>query len=283
VSDTDAALLAIAQSLTRTYLAHTRPQAVLLVGSAAAGLSDNLSDLDLIAYYDTAPPEEQLAAAHIAIAGDAYSRRGAQGEEFFVNGVHCDVAHFLVEEAEQRFATVLEQADPASTVHKHLMGVLDGKALHGEELIARWQLRARQFPEPLRVNMIEHYLRLIFPLWYFQAVLERRDACLWIQQELVQVGMSILGMLAGVNRVYFSPFQFKRTKRFVAQLHHRPADVAERIDGLFESDLSTAIRTAEQLVAETLAIVDREVPEANTALLRYPPGERQQPWSIPAG
>jgi len=91
--------------------------------------------------------------------------------------------------------------------------------------------------------------------------------------------MCILGVLAGVNRVYFSPVQFKRTRRFVARMKVAPPDLAERLDGLFDAQVEDAIGGAEQLVAETLEVVRREVPDANLGALRRQPGERQQPWA----
>jgi len=47
------------------------------------------------------------------------------------------------------------------------------------------------------------YLGKIFPLRYWQEALQARDVRIWMQQELVQIAFSVLGVLAGVNRVYF--------------------------------------------------------------------------------
>jgi hypothetical protein len=40
MSETDRHLLELAETLTAQYVTHTRPRAVLLVGSTAAGLTD---------------------------------------------------------------------------------------------------------------------------------------------------------------------------------------------------------------------------------------------------
>ena len=43
-------LQSLARELAAAYLEHTRPRAILLTGSAAAGEADVYSDLDLILY-----------------------------------------------------------------------------------------------------------------------------------------------------------------------------------------------------------------------------------------
>jgi hypothetical protein len=77
-------------------------------------------------------------------------------------------------------------------------------------------------------------------LWYVQQSLQARDARIWIEQELVQIALSCLGVLAGVNQVYFSPLQLKRTRRFADELRVAPADLADRLDALFEMTPSDA-------------------------------------------
>jgi hypothetical protein len=102
-------------------------------------------------------------------------------------------------------ATVLDAFEVETTVHKQLMGLLEGRPLYGDDLIEAWQARAAAFPEGLRQAMLEYYLRKLFPLWYSGTHLSQRDARLWMQQELVQGAFSVLGVLAGLNRCYFSP------------------------------------------------------------------------------
>src|SRR5258708_127757 len=159
------------------------------------------------------------------------------------------------------------------------MGLMEGRPLHGDELIRGWQARAAAFPQALRRATVEHYLRKVFLVWYSEAHMSRRDARLWLEQELIQIAFSVLGVLAGLNRMYFSPFQFKRTHRFVSQMTIAPIDLADRIDKLFEVPPSSAIRQAEQLVSETLELVRCHLPAADVSGLRRHLGEREQPWS----
>jgi hypothetical protein len=281
VSATDRALLDMARALTAAYTAHTRPRAVMLVGSTALQLTDNYSDIDLIAYYDVAPSPEQLDAARLVIGAQAYTRPGPHVENYILRGVECQVGHFVIDEFEQRLSTVLDHAEPESSVHKELMGLVDARALHGRDLIERWQLQAGHFPQRLRVTMAEHYLAKMFPVWYCREALSRRDTRLWLEQELLQIAICILGVLAGVNQVYFSPLQLKRTHRFAATLKASPTRLADRLEALFDVCTDEAVKHVEQLVAETLEVVRTELPEADIGVLRHQPDERQAPWPIP--
>ena len=60
-------LSSIAQRIADAYIAHTEPRAVLLTCSVGEGLADELSDIDLIVYYDAQPPEPALERVHVQI------------------------------------------------------------------------------------------------------------------------------------------------------------------------------------------------------------------------
>src|SRR5918992_4067481 len=99
--DTEASryLRTLAAQVAEAYVAHTGPRAVLLAGSAAEGVSDYFSDIDLIAYYDgRLPTDEGLALARDRAHVGAFRVRspranGTYVEEFTVQGVECEVLH----------------------------------------------------------------------------------------------------------------------------------------------------------------------------------------------
>jgi hypothetical protein len=90
------------------------------------------------------------------------------------------------------------------------MGILRGRPLHGADLIERWRRRRAHMPDALACAMVEHYLRQTMPLWFFAEALDRRDATLWVQQTLATNALNVLGVLAGLNRCFYSTFQMKR-------------------------------------------------------------------------
>jgi hypothetical protein len=244
----------------------------------------------MIVYYDDAlPTDEQLEAARKQIGArdfqEAYPRSEGRtcGETYRVQGVECQVGHKVIADLEERTVSLLDGRDPTSLGIKAIMGLQSGIPLHGSDLIYAWQARINEFSDQLARGMVEHYLRQLFPLWYVAEAMARRDCAAWLHQMLAETALNVLGILAGLNRQYFVPFQFKRTRHFVDSLAIAPDDLANRLDRLFMMDVAAGISEIERLVRETIALVNAHMPEANTSVMRYPPGQRQQPWQPISG
>jgi hypothetical protein len=62
-------------------------------------------------------------------------------------------------------------------------------------------------------------------------------------------------VLAAANRVWFSSFQFKRTRRLTARLTAAPADLADRLESLFTLHPADAATELERLTDEVRAIL----------------------------
>ena len=276
-------LVALARRVTDAYLAHTRPRAALLTGSAAVGESDRYSDLDLILYYDALPGEqaveaarEQLGATDVKPPDDPSGREF--GEAYTVDGVECQVGHVTIAAWEEDMASVLDGLAVESPIQKALGGLMDGMALHGDDLIGHWRAKAADYPDALARAMVKHYLRF-FPLWYVADRLALRDATLWEQQVFVESAQRILGVLAGLNRRYYSPFQFERTHAFVAKMTIAPPRLADRLEALFRAERAAAILELENLVRETVELVGIHMSELDTAHIQLYVGERARPWT----
>ena len=277
-------LRALARRVADVHLEETAPQAVLLVGSAAAGLADRYSDLDLILYYGELPSDVAIDRARDRLGGrdrrviHARSEDG-YAESFRLGGVECQLGFTPVAGWEGELERILAGADLESPLPKALDGFLAGVPLHGAETIARWRERALAYPDELRRRVVEHHWRF-FPLWYFEDRIAARDAALWRQQILVEAAFDLLTVLAALNRIYFSRFELKRLRVLTARMRIAPADLAERIERLFDADPRPAAEELERLVAETRALVAAELPELELSL-RHEPGAREEPWAPP--
>lgn len=287
VTEASRYLIELAARIATGYVAQTGPRAILLTGSAAEGLSDSFSDLDLIAYYDRPPTEDQLAAARAWVQATdvrASSNRETESsiEEYSLQGVECQVAHFTIATWERDMASVLQEFDPVTHVQKAIMGLLDGVALYGDDLIERWQARAAAYPEGLAKAMVAHHLRF-FPLWLASERWGARDATIFFHQMLVETSLNLLAVLAGLNRLYFSTFQFKRLHRFVGKMRLAPERLADRLDALFTLNPVGAGIALERLVGEVLTLVEAHMPTVDTAPARRNLEVRHRHWSPAAG
>jgi hypothetical protein len=277
-------LLSLARKIAYAYTANPKARAAMVTGSAALGHSDYYSDVDMTVYYDELPAEEELQQAREQIGGtDRRLLGGDRGEaafaeSFVFGGVECQVGHATIAAWERDMATVLEQHHVDTPLQKALSGTLDCLPLYGDEYIARWKAMAAAYPDALARAMVEKHLAF-FPIWGLSERLGVRDSTLWRREILVESIQNLLGVLAGLNRLYYSTFQFKRMGDFISQMHHVSDNLAERIEKLFDIDLASAAIVLEELVGEVTALIEQHMPEIDTTPAKRRLGWRQQPWA----
>lgn len=294
LSPTDATtvLQALAKRLADSYIAHARPRAILLVGSAATGDADEYSDLDLLVYSDDVPPDEVVAETPRELGAEGYQgtswsdesgepdERG-YSERYSLDGIECQVGHMSVGAFEREIKRLVVDNEFDEELLKIMSGLFEGLPLSGEELIARWRRKAA-YTEALQRTTIEKRWKF-FPWWYFEERLRARDATAWRFDVLVQSAYGIVGVLAALNHLYFSTFEFKRASRFISRLEVAPVNLAARLNALFDSDERHSTAEVERLVAETQALVAERFPDIDLALQwggkPTPPGERESPWT----
>jgi hypothetical protein len=273
----------LARRITAVYLRHMALSGAILTGSGARGDADRYSDLDLIMYADEVPPAEAASAAQRELgAGPAVVllAHGPNGflDQFPLDGVQCQVGVIPAADVDDELDGLLVEHEGLDTpVGKIATGLLEGIPLHGEELLGRWRARVADYPQGLREAMVKHWWRF-FPLWYHEQALASRDAGLWRQEELVNAAYALVGTLAGVNRLYFARFEFKRQRAFLEKLSVAPARFADRLESLFALPPADAIAELGALVLETQAIVQRELPGIDVTLRRPPGGAQVEPW-----
>jgi predicted nucleotidyltransferase len=284
-SDPTQQLRSLARRVADVYLAHSGPRAVLLVGSAATGNVDEYSDLDLILYYDGPASHEALAAARRELAAERFQGRAdpedrGYGERYYLGKLQCQLAHVTVESFEREIEKLVVDLELNQELPKIMSGLFEGLPLHGEALIEKWRRKAG-FNERLQRAMIEKHWKF-FPWWHFQERLRTRDATVWRYDVLVQSAYNIVGVLAALNGLYFSTFEFKRAGAFLARFELAPENLAARIESLFELDEPEATAEVERLVSETGALVADRFSDIDLSLEwggnPTPPGSREIPW-----
>lgn len=275
-------LLTLGERNAQAYASLPSTRAIIITGSASEGVSDFYSDLDMIVYHDTLPSEEALLAACQQNQGEGRRLYGGRGEEecmevYMVHGIECQVAHTTIAAWERDIALVLEQLDITSPIQKALSGMHEAIPLYGESLIRQWQTRLANYPDTLAEAMVKHNLTFS-PLWVLQERLATRDATVWHYQMLVDTAYHLLGVLAGLNHLYYSSFQFKRMHRFVAQMSIAPTNFADRLEFLFHADLASTATQLKELVQEIVALVEQHMPHIDTShahmMLEWP----EQAW-----
>lgn len=245
----------------------------MLTGSAALGISDEHSDVDLLNYYDTLPDREVFDDALRAAGADVGGPIGEPGPEGFVSRYHVDGVEVqtggaLVSSMEERLERIAA-GDVDPLLAKVAMGLQEGMPLYGDELIERWKARIA-YPDTLRRREIEANLGF-FPIWRVDDHLAARDAELFRRQMLVDGAFRVVAVLSALNRVYFSTFQFKRAGAHIDQLEIKPERLAERLDAVANAAPSESAEVLRSLVDETKLLVKREMPDVDVDALWQPP------------
>ena len=272
----------LAESLVALELEHTAPAAALLTGSVSTGEADEYSDVDLILYFaDALPDDAAIEAVRAAGGGGDAIPIGPRTElayaiQFPVERVQVQLAHETLASVEADIAKVLDELEVDTPLQKALEGLHTGLALHGAETIERFRTRAA-YSEDLQRAMIETFWRFS-PLWYVADQLERRDAVVWRYEVMAQSAYNILGVLAGLNRVWFTTFQLKRMRKLIASFELAPPRLAERLEALFDPDAKAAVAELERLVGETRELVRERFPDLELPLPREL-GTRHEPFA----
>lgn len=278
-------LLELAKRNVKAYIANPKTKAAIVAGSVAEGLCDEYSDCDMSIYYDELPSEEELCLARQQNQGSerlwvlGNRNEGGFAESYLVKGVECQFGHVTIAQWEKDIANILEDYDIQSPLVKAMSGTLVGIPLYGEPLIQQWKARIGNYPDKLAQKMVEHYLKF-FAIWGMQERLAKRDTTLWYYQILVESAQNLLGVLSGLNRLYYSTFQFKRMSRFIKQMEIAPENLAVRLERLFNQEPPVAVNQLEALVRETVELVEIHLPQVNTSSAKQRLGWRQQPWKI---
>lgn len=278
-------LLELAHQIVQPYTELPTVRAAMVTGSSAKGLSDYYSDLDMTMYYaDELPAEAELAA--IRQAHGASERKwtigdragGSFAEAYDVGGIEVQIGHTTIAVWEETIADVLEKLTCDTPVQKALEGTLACKALYGAAYIDHWKAQIGAYPPTLAEAMVKKHLAF-FPVWGLQPHFLTRDATIWYYQILVEAAHNLVGVLAGLNRLYFTTFQFKRMAHFIAQMKIAPPNLAARLDAIFQPDMARGVVELEMLVAETVALVEKHMPTIDTGQAKRRIGWRIQPWT----
>ena len=277
-------LLALAKQKIQAYTNHPLAKAAIITGSTATGEADYYSDIEMFIYYDQLPSKEELQLARQRNQGSEPIRifdgvsEGRFGEFYFIDGVQFQVGNSTIASCEREIAAVLKDLDVDSPRQKILSGILDSIPVCGDDLILQWKQKIADYPDALARAMVKKYLDF-FPIWALRSHLASRDTTLFQHQIRLEIGQNLLGVLAGLNRVYYSTFQFKRMRKFIESLNISPNNLYARIEQIFHQEPLSASSEMQVLVRETVDLIERYMPDIDTSKVRVALDRQEHAWS----
>jgi hypothetical protein len=271
MNDINAQRLELARRNARHYAADPNVKAIMVTGSVAKGEADDNSDIDCTVFYERTLTQEEFDAIcqeARGSGGDLYPGTPEEGFAVYhyIEGVKCDFGHGTVAGAEEFMQEMLEKPDPDPNRQIIMSGFLACIPLYGDEWVEKWKEKLSHYPAGLAEAMVRRHLRF-HPRWVVEKMgLERHDL-LFVYESFLEGAGNIIGVLCGVNRLYH-PGKLKGPRWVIDQMTIRPERLLERLESLFRTEPATAVEELYNLIEETLAIVEREMPEISTARVR---------------
>jgi hypothetical protein len=284
---------ALARQIAPAYAANPNVAAVVVGGSSARGHADRHSDIEIGVFWHQPPVDADRRAAVERVGGDLIRlypydpaeqvwcddfSMGRRAPDLAGSGVLIELVSYTTAFMETVLADVLESHDASDLKQNLIAGVASGIALHGADLVARWQAAARRYPDELAVRVVNAHA-LIDHYWRVEALLERGANLLLVYRIFTDVEQKLLHVLLGLNRVYY--FGFKWLDAVVAQLPIAPADLGPRLRRVYQVGPAEGGRQLAALVEETYDLVEYHLPAVDVARLRRIYRYRRPAWEDP--
>jgi hypothetical protein len=259
--------------LARRYIepyAERAPIAVL-GGSVAQGVADAWSDVDTIVYWD-AIDRDWLETPRAGEEGERFTwvehyPGNACLEQYRFGGVKADVAHVRLGWLDELIDETLSGREFDTTSLDVMRGVEEAIVLFGEERYEPIRARVREYPDALRRAMVERHLTF-YPSWIYDSMGRERGDLVVFYEYVLGTMRNIVGVLAGLNRVYVAPDKLKRIGTVVGRMKLVPTDAARRLEALLELPREAVRSELDDLVGATLELVDQHLPEVDTTKAR---------------
>lgn len=260
---------AIAMRAAERYADNPAVAAVLLAGSVARGLADDLSDIELDVYWRRPPSDDERIAT---VEGAGWERVYAEKDEhewadgYRIDGVKVDAGSFLTSTIDGHLTAALRDANTEPELQVRITALLHGELLHGASLIEAWRDRCATYPTSLALAMVAKGLSLR-PRERLEMLVARDDVLL-LHRDLVDNLQGLLDALFGLNRVFTPHPSHKWLAWEASLLTLKPDALVPRIRRLLTATPRAAVDEVGALAEETFDLVASHLPEFRIAPVR---------------
>ncbi|MFQ4139867.1 DUF4037 domain-containing protein [Nodosilinea sp. PGN35] len=281
--------ISLANKIAPAFTTNPKIEACFVFGSAALGVSDQYSDLELAFIWSQLPSAEALQAAAQRVGATKWEiepygvAQQAWLEQFYMYGMKVEAGHWARETIDNIVIDVVERYDVSKTgllfekqaIASHLQRAV---VLYGEDLINQWQAQLSPYPEELAIAMVQKQLK--FRPFDGQHILTERLEIPMLYENNCAITRWLLNILFGINRIYHPGFKW--TRYFVGEMPIKPPDFFARLERVFQSDAATATYELRKLVEETFDLVEHCLPQIDLQQQRETYNRLYLRWELPA-
>lgn len=281
--------ISLAHKIAPAFTANPAVEACFVFGSAALGISDQYSDLELAFVWSHLPSAEELrtTAQSVGVKGweiEPYGEaKQAWLEQFYIYGMKVEAGHWARETMDNIVIDVVERYDVSSqngllfekqAIASHLQRAV---VLHGEDIIKQWQTQLSPYPEKIAVAMVQKHLK--FRPFDGQHILTERLEIPMLYENNCAIVRWLLNMLFGLNRIYHPGFKW--TRYFVEEMSIKPPEFFARLERVFQSDAASGTRELRRLAEETFDLVAQCLPQVDLKQQRETFDRLYPRWKLP--
>jgi Domain of unknown function (DUF4037) len=280
--------ISLAHKIAPAFTASPKVEACFVFGSAALGISDQYSDLELGFIWSQLPSAEELqtTAQRIGVKGweiEPYGEaKQAWLEQFYTYGMKVEAGHWARDTMNNIVIDVVEHYDVSqngllfekqATV-SHLQRAV---VLYGKDIIKSWQDRLAPYPEELAVAMVQKHLK--FRPFDGQKILTERLELPMLYENNCAIVRWLLNILFGLNRIYHPGFKW--TRHFVEEMSIKPSEFFARLERVFQSDAASGTHELRQLAEETFDLIEKHLPQVDLKQQRETFHHLYPKWELP--
>ncbi len=251
----------LARELSGYYSPHPGVAMVCLGGSAARGIADIWSDLDIIVYWKTMDTEwlrkPPLPLERTAVS---FHDSGTVLESYHLQGLKADFGHVCLEGWEEWVEPLFSTPEPEPDAIGSVGGFLSSIVFHGEEEYLRISSRISRYPDVLAEHVARRSMGFFVKDYLEKQCLERGDLIAWHQGAL-QTITNLVNLLAAVNRVWFHAGELRWLGYHLGKMPLLPQGFsAENIQRILREPGKESSELLEKFQRDTISLVEREIP-----------------------
>src|SRR6185312_2041851 len=137
--------------------------------------------------------------------------------------VEADVAHVRLGWLDELIDGTLSGESFDTTSLDVLRGIRESIVLFGEARYEALRARTLDFPDSLRRALVEAHLKFT-PSWIYDGMGRDRGDLVVFYEYVLATMRNVVGVLAGLNRVYVAPEKLKRVGAVVSRMELTPPD-----------------------------------------------------------
>jgi hypothetical protein len=280
--------ISLAHKIAPAFRANPKVEACFVFGSAALGISDQYSDLELAFIWSQLPSAEELKATaqSVGVQGWKIEPYGeaeeAWLEQFYLYGMKVEAGHWAKDVMDNIVIDVVERYDVSQNgllfeKQASASNLQHAVILYGEDIIKHWQNRLSHYPEELAVAMVQKHLR--FRPFDGQHIMTDRLEIPMLYENRCMIVRWLLNLLFGLNHIYHPGFKW--TRYWLEEMEIKPPEFFARLEEIFQSDVAIGTYELRQLIEEVFDLVERTLPQVDLNRQREI-FERTYPrWKLP--